>query len=77
MRLAGIVSDGHIKVSTADRYQNSFCRCRGCVSLFDFGQESDDQVDLMRSNWFPWLGREHDGRCAIWLESTAILPLLG
>jgi hypothetical protein len=66
--LAGIVSDGQINVSTADRYQNSFCRCRGCVSLFDFGQESDDQDDFMRSNWFPWLGREHDGRCAIWLE---------
>src|SRR5712692_4945903 len=56
--LAGIVTDGQIKVSTVDRYQNSIFRCRGCVSLFDFGQESDDQDDFMRSNWFPWLGRE-------------------
>ena len=66
--LTGIVKDEQIRVSTADRYQNSFCRSRGCVSLFDFGQESDDQDDFMRSNWFPWVGREHDGRCAIWLE---------
>jgi hypothetical protein len=66
--LAGIVTDGQIKVSTADQYQNSFCRCRGCVSLFDFGEESDDQDDFMRSNWFPWLGREHEGRCTSWLE---------
>ncbi len=66
--LGGILMDAQIKVSTGDRYRNSFCRCRGCVSLFDFGEEADDQDDFMTSNWFPWLGREHDGRCAIWLE---------
>jgi hypothetical protein len=66
--LAGILMGAQIKVSTGDRYRNSFCRCRGCVSLFDFGEEADDQDDFMTSNWFPWLGREHDGRCAIWLE---------
>jgi hypothetical protein len=38
------------------------------VSLFDFGPEALDQDDFMRSNWFPWLGSEHSGRCAIWLE---------
>jgi hypothetical protein len=66
--LAGIATDGQIKVSTADRYENSFCRCRGCVSLFDFGEGSTDQDDFMRANWFPWLGTENEGRCAIWLE---------
>lgn len=66
--LAGISTDSEIKVSVGDRYRNSFCRHRGCVSLFDFGEEANDQDDFMTSNWFPWLGREHDGRCAIWLE---------
>lgn len=66
--LTGIVRDERIRVSSADRYLNSFCRCRGGVSLFDFGRESDDQDDAMYSNWFTWLGKEHDGRCAIWLE---------
>ena len=66
--LAGIAADGQIKVSTADRYENSFCRCRGCVSLFDFGQGCAKQDDFMFSNWFPWLATAHEGRCAISLE---------
>jgi hypothetical protein len=66
--LTGIVADSRIRVSTGDRYRNSICRCRECVSLFDFGREALDQDDFMRSNWFSWLGSEHTGRCAIWLE---------
>jgi hypothetical protein len=66
--LIGIVADGQIRVSTSNRYPNSFCRSRGCVSLFDFGDEASDQGEFEFSNWFSWLGREHDGRCAVWLE---------
>ena len=66
--LTGIVADSRIRVSTGDRYRNSICRCRECVSLFDFGREALNQDDFMRSNWFSWLGAEHTGRCAIWLE---------
>jgi hypothetical protein len=66
--LIGIVADGCIRVSVGDRYRNSICRCMECVSIFDFGREALDQDDFMFSNWFSWLGPEHTGRCAIWLE---------
>jgi hypothetical protein len=64
--LAGIAVDGFIRVG--NRYNNSICRQRGAVSLFDFGPDARDQDDLMRINWYSWLGPENDGRCAIWLE---------
>jgi hypothetical protein len=76
--LTGIVADGKIRVGVGGRYKNSFCRSRGCVSLFDFDHEAADQDGFMFSNWFSWLGREHDGRCAIWLEidRPSCAPLL-
>jgi hypothetical protein len=66
--LTGILADERIRVSTANRYENSLCCCLGCVSLFDFGRDASDQDDLEFSNWAAWLGSEHTGRCAIWLE---------
>jgi hypothetical protein len=66
--LIGIVEDRFIHVSRGERYRNSICRRLECVSLFDFGQEALEQDDFMGANWFPWLGSEHAGRCAIWLE---------
>jgi hypothetical protein len=66
--LIGIVKDRCIRVSRSERYTNSICRRLECVSLFDFGQQALEQDDFMRANWFPWLGSEHAGRCAIWLE---------
>ena len=66
--LIGIIEDEYIRVSRSDRYTNSICRNLECVSLFDFGQGALEQNDFMSSNWFAWLGPEHSGRCAIWLE---------
>jgi hypothetical protein len=66
--LIGIVEDRCIRVSRSERYANSICRNLECVSLFDFCQEALEQDDFMLANWFPWLGTEHTGRCAIWLE---------
>jgi hypothetical protein len=66
--LAGISADRRIRVSESDRYKNSFCRLRGCVSLFDFGTKALDQSDFEFSNWYGWLGNQHLGRCAVWLR---------
>jgi hypothetical protein len=66
--LTGISADRRIRVSVADRYKNSFCRIRGCVSLFDFGAKALDQSDFEFSNWSGWLGNQHTGRCAVWLR---------
>jgi hypothetical protein len=66
--LIGIVEDKYIRVSRGERYRNSICRRLECVSLFDFGQDALDQDDFMRANWYPWLGSEHTGQVAIWLE---------
>ncbi len=71
--LSGILRDGSIQPASGKRYLNSICRGMGCISLFDFGPEALEQDEFMQSNWFPWLGREHDGRSAIWLEIDRVI----
>lgn len=66
--LNGIVADGFIRVSEAERYKNSVCRRIGCVALFDFGPSSSDQDDFEFSNWVGWFGAQMEGRTAIWLR---------
>jgi hypothetical protein len=66
--LAGISADHRIRVSESDRYKNSFCRLRGCVSLFDFGEKAWIESDSEFHDWRKWLGAEQVGRCAIWLR---------
>jgi hypothetical protein len=66
--LSGILSDRAIRVAVGNRYTHSVCRNLGCISLFDFGPDAYDQDEFLRSNWYGWLGSEHKGRCAIWLE---------
>ena len=66
--LEGIVRDGCIRVSTAARYKNSFCRQRGCVSMFEFGPGSRDQSEFEASNWAGWFGNQLEGLSVIWIE---------
>lgn len=66
--LAGILADDCIRVSVADRYLNSLCRCMQAISLFDFGPGSRDQNDFEFSNWYGWFGNEHIGRVVVWLR---------
>lgn len=65
--LEGIAQEKQVNVSTAPRYENSFCRLRNSVSLFDFGDTALDQTDFMAGNWFKWLGKPHSGSFAVWL----------
>jgi hypothetical protein len=66
--LSGILADDCIRVSVADRYLNSLCRCMQAVSLFDFGPGSRDQNDPEFSNWYGWFGNQHLGRVVFWLQ---------
>jgi hypothetical protein len=66
--LRGTIADGFIHVSRADRYQNSFCRLNGSLSLFDFGPAASDQSEFELSNWVGWFGFQQNARCSIWLE---------
>jgi hypothetical protein len=65
--LSGILSDRAIR-EVGNRYTHSVCRALGCISLFDFGPDALDQNEEDLLNWYGWLGSEHKGRCAIWLE---------
>jgi hypothetical protein len=62
--LAGISADHRIRVSDVDRYKNSFCRIRGCMSLFDFGEKASIESDSEFHDWSKWLGAEQAGRWA-------------
>jgi hypothetical protein len=64
--LKGIIGDGFIRLG--DRYLNAFCRCRGSVSLFDFGPAASDQSEFEFANWFGWFGSEQNAPYSIWLE---------
>lgn len=65
--LSGMISNGEIRVAVGDRYTNSFCRCQGGVSLFDFGSTAVDDWGQFR-NWDGWFGHQQEARIAIWLE---------
>ncbi len=65
--LSKILSDGEIRPAVGDRYRNSFCRCRGSVSLFDFGPTAVD-IRGQFNNWAGWFGHQQESRIAIWLE---------
>lgn len=65
--VSGIVETQKIRVSSANRYTNSFCRCMGAVSLFDFGTNSRSD-DLQFTNWSGWFGYQQDEPFAIWLR---------
>lgn len=64
---SGIVSVGRIEVAFGNRYTGSFCRCRGCVSLFDFGPTAV-AVPGRIGQMMGWFGRQQGTRLAIWLE---------
>jgi hypothetical protein len=66
--LKGVIGDGFIDVSNAERYQNAFCRCKGSVSLFDFGPAASDQSEFEFANWVGWFGSEQNAPYSIWLE---------
>jgi hypothetical protein len=62
-----IVRSGEIRVSTANRYKNSFCRQKGAISLFDFGPSVIDDFEQFE-NWNGWFGHQQDARVAVWLR---------
>lgn len=64
--LAGILSDGHIRLMEATRWPGSLCRQKGWVSLYDFGPTAFDREGF--NFWDGWFGSRRTGRCTIWLK---------
>jgi len=62
-----IVRSSEICVSTQDRYESSFCRCVGAVSLFDLGPAAVNDWNQF-NNWSSWFGHQQCKRIAVWLE---------
>jgi hypothetical protein len=40
----------------------------GIYQPLRFWPDASDQDNILRSNWYGWLGSAHTGHCAIWLE---------
>ncbi len=51
----------------AGRYNNSFCKSLGSVSLFDFGPSATDKSGQFK-NWYGWFGKEQGSRVVVWLR---------
>lgn len=50
-----------------DRYNNSFSKTLGGVSLMDFGPTSTSASSQFK-NWAGWMGDQQECRVAVWLE---------